>query len=246
MSQHPYPLYRMEEVVKKTLIYYKMNKGALAAMVSIVVVVIAIGLYFGTKKKDNGGGVGPGGAGPGGAGTDKRRDEKTPPNEFAGGSMIHLDRHHVKCGDDGLSSIKLAMDGDSNMLYKYKCLDGIDSPSGPLKDTGANDWGGNNAIYLDRHTLDCGKAAINEFKLVRPTPSQISYNYKCSSKDSTGACRDVDVKSTVKGKAGSTGSMVDTNVACAKDEVLTNFKFYRVEHDTPNETAGYKYKCCKK
>ena len=224
-----------------------MKKGVLILLLLIILGGVGAGVYFGTQKKkddddddnDDDDDTGTGGGG------DKRRDEKTPPNDFANGSMIHLDRHHVKCDDDGLSGMNLMMEGDSKMTYKYKCLDGIDSPPGPLKSTNPNDWGGNNAIYLDRHFVDCGKAPVTEFKLVRPTSSQIAYHYKCSTKEASGACRDVDVKSTVKGKVGKTDSMMNTNVACNKDEVLTNFRFYRANANTTDEVAAYKYKCCK-
>ena len=215
------------------------------ALVFIVIVLISVGVYFGTKKDDKKKPAASGGAGGAGGAADKRRDEKTPADDFSGGSMIHLDRHHVKCGDDGLTGFNLTKPDEGKIQYKYKCLDGIDSAPGALKNTGANDWGGNNAIYLDRHNVDCDKAPVNEFKLTRPTAGQIAYDYKCSSKKAAGACRDVDVKGTVKGKAGKTDSMVNVDVACNKDEVLTKFRFYRADHDTPNETAGYKYTCCK-
>ena len=114
------------------------------------------------------------------------RAEKTPENDWGGGSMIHLDRHNVTCGDDGLIGFSLKKTGNNTMFYEYTCRNDINTPLEAQKNTGANDWGGNHLIYLDRHTMDCGKKAIGEFKFTRPAGNKIMYNYKCSGKATTG------------------------------------------------------------
>jgi hypothetical protein len=194
-----------------------------------------------TPDTSAGAGAGAGSATP----TDPRRDESTPANDFAGGSMIHLDRHTVDCGDDGLTGFSLDMEGTDKMLYNYKCRDGIDGTLEAEKDTGSNDWGSNNVIYLDRHTLDCGKKPIAKFKLERPASNKIMYKYTCNATEATGACRDVDVVSTVTGKRHKTDTLMEADPQCESDEVLTKFKHYRANPDTSNEVAAYSYKCCK-
>ena len=196
------------------------------------------------------GGGSEGGDTSGGSGTPptptiKIRDEATPSNEFAGGSMIHLDRHNVDCGSDGLTGFSLDKDGASKMLYNYKCRDGIGGSLSAEKNSGPNDWGNNDVIYLDRHTLDCGKKPIAQFKLYRPQSNKIAYKYKCNETEATGACRELDVVSTVTGKRNKTDTLIEADPQCGEGEVLTKFKHYRANPNTPNESAAYKYTCCK-
>ena len=174
------------------------------------------------------------------------RDEKTTENDAAGGSMIHLDRHNVTCGEDGLVGFSLKKTGTNKMLYEYTCRDDINTPLEAQKNTGSNDWGNNNAIYLDRHTMDCGKKAIGEFKLTRPANNKIMYNYKCSGKATTGTCReDLMVTSTKTGHGNNkTTSLDDVHPKCNDDEVLTKARFLR-HNPGANETGSYKYTCCK-
>ncbi len=161
--------------------------------------------------------------------------------------MIHLDRHNVTCGDDGLVGFSLKKTGNNKMLYEYTCRDDINTPLEAQKNTGSNDWGNNNTIYLDRHTMDCGKKAIGEFKLTRPANNKIMYNYKCSGKATTGTCReDLMVTSTKTGHGNNkTTSLDDVHPKCNDDEVLTKARFLRHNPNTPSETGSYKYTCCK-
>ena len=177
--------------------------------------------------------------------TIKIRDEATPSNEFAGGSMIHLDRHNVDCGSDGLTGFSLDMEGTDKMLYNYKCRDGIDGTLEAEKDSGSNEWGNNNVIYLDRHTLDCGKKPIAKFRLYRPANDKIAYKYTCNATEATGACEEREVVSTVTGKQDKTDTLMEADPQCESNEVLTKFKYYRANPNTPSESAAYKYTCCK-
>lgn len=45
--------------------------------------------------------------------------------------------------------------------------------------TPANDWGNGNAIFLDRHHVDCETGALRSFHLYRPKGHQIAYEYIC-------------------------------------------------------------------
>jgi hypothetical protein len=201
-------------------------------------------LMMGGDDDDKKPATGPSATGP--STVDPRKDKTTTANDYAGGSMIHLDRHHVKCESGGLTGFSLDMQGTDKMLYNYKCNDDINGTPGALKGTGSNDWGGNNLIFLDRHTLDCGKKPISEFKLTRPASNKIEYKYKCiDDKEATGACRELDVVSTVTGKQSKTDTLMEADPQCESDEVLTKFKHYRANPDTPSESAAYKYTCCK-
>lgn len=45
--------------------------------------------------------------------------------------------------------------------------------------TPANDWGGGNTVYLDRHQIDCETGALRSFHLYRPRHNQLAYEYVC-------------------------------------------------------------------
>lgn len=152
--------------------------------------------------------------------------------------MVYLDRHDVTCGDDGLLQFKLERPSEHEINYKYSCLEGINSES-ESKDTGTNDWGRGNTIFLDRHNVDCGKKPIAQFKLTRPQDNTIRYDYKCSKKEATGACRDVD---TGFNDEHPWNIFLDRhNVICEDDEVVTRFQLKR----NGSGKFRYDYKCCK-
>ena len=171
--------------------------------------------------------------------TYKLRDAKTPSNDWGGGNMIFLDRHTLDCGDDGLNQFKLGRPSGNRIQYSYKCLEGINSSANIKKDTGANDWGGGNTIFLDRHNVNCGKNPITKFRLVRPAGNKIRYDYTCNSKKVGGACRDVN---TGWNQESDKNIYLDRhNVKCNPNEVITQFKLNR----DGKGKFRYDYKCCK-
>jgi hypothetical protein len=168
------------------------------------------------------------------------RDAWTGANEWGEGNTIFLDRHTLDCGDDGLNEFKFVRPSTEQIEYSYKCLEGINSPADIVKDSGANDWGEGNAIFLDRHTVDCGTKPITKFRLGRPTPSEIRYDYTCNSKDVTGACRDVNTEWNDEGD-GKSIYLDRHDVKCDAGEVITKFKLGR----DGQGKYRYDYKCCK-
>lgn len=153
--------------------------------------------------------------------------------------MIYLDRHTLDCGDDGLNQFRLGRPTGNQIQYKYKCLDGINSPANINKDTGSNDWGGGNTIFLDRHNVNCDKNPIAKFRLVRPAGDKIRYDYTCNSKQVSGACRDVN---TGWNQESNMNIYLDRHdVKCDAGEVITQFKLNR----DGQGKFRYDYKCCK-
>ena len=166
-------------------------------------------------------------------------DAQTPANDWGGGNMIFLDRHTLDCGDDGLNQFRLGRPTDTQIQYKYKCLDGINSLANINKDTGSNDWGGGNTIFLDRHNVNCDKNPIAKFRLVRPAGDKIRYDYTCNSKQVSGACRDVN---TGWNQESNMNIYLDRHdVKCDTGEVITQFKLNR----DGQGKFRYDYKCCK-
>ena len=166
------------------------------------------------------------------------RDAQTPANDWGGGNSIFLDRHTLDCGDDGINQFKLGRPKNNQIQYSYKCVEGVNSPANINKDTGANDWGGGNAIFLDRHNVDCGKNPISKFRLVRPKPNQIRYDYTCNSAEVKGQCRDAN--SGWNQESNMNIYLDRHNVACKDTEVITQFKLNR----DGKGKFRYDYKCC--
>jgi hypothetical protein len=46
-------------------------------------------------------------------------------------------------------------------------------------ETRANDDGGGNSVFLDRHQVDCGRQALRSMQLFRPQIGQIAYRFEC-------------------------------------------------------------------
>ena len=67
------------------------------------------------------------------------------------------------------------------MAYAYKCSTPKKELNCIKKSTEFNDNGGGNAIYLDRHKLQCGEnEALSQFKLVNEG-TRYKYDYTCCS-----------------------------------------------------------------
>jgi hypothetical protein len=100
-----------------------------------------------------------------------------------GGNTIFLDRHQVDCGEGGaISQFQLSRAGTPNKYqYNYKCVKMGKPMTSRMITTTADDVGGGNATFLDRHDVVCADdEAMNYFALIRPSEKQIAYKYRCS------------------------------------------------------------------
>ena len=78
----------------------------------------------------------------------------TPANDDGQGNFLFLDRHHVDCGVNAMSSLHLFRPSLTEIAYEYQCTEmGNDNSTNVF--TTDNDDGGGNVIYLDRHTINC-------------------------------------------------------------------------------------------
>ena len=115
----------------------------------------------------------------------------TPSGDWGGGNSEHLDKHTLDCGSNCLNQFQLTRPTDTTLSYRYKCLAGIDSPANIVRSTPSDIRADASVIYLDKHDVDCGTNPIAKFKLNRPTPDMLSYDYTCNSMAAAGQCRDV-------------------------------------------------------
>lgn len=102
------------------------------------------------------------------------------------GSARNLDRQHVECNDDFLTSLKLepnalGLKGDK-VRYTYTCCKIMKKPACYTRSTAYTEDGGGNAIYLDRQTITCDRQhSLASFHLIRDTNTMKywRYNYRC-------------------------------------------------------------------
>lgn len=112
----------------------------------------------------------------------------------------------------------------------------LSAPLALAEQTAPNSDGGGNAIYLDRHYLNCNNRGMAGFRLFRPTRNTIAYQFNC---------RDAPIgagaqRFTLPNDDGK-GNMIFLdrhNVSCG-NTALVSFGLYR-----PNPTTiGYQYWC---
>jgi len=165
-------------------------------------------------------------------------------NDEGGGNSIYLDRHNVDCGVNGIKRFRLTRDGAGHFRYDFTCTEkgNLDSNAPISKDTGFNDEGGGNSIFLDRHNVNCeDNSGLSQFNLTRDGQGKFRYNFKClKSKTSFGSCRDANTGENDVG--GGNSIFLDRHdISCNDDEVIKQFHLVRPKENT----IQYNYKCCK-
>jgi len=166
-------------------------------------------------------------------------------DDEGGGNTIYLDRQQIDCKDNAIKRFHLSREYKDNiptgkMKYEITCSSG-DLGLSTNKDTGANDWGGGNSIYLDRHNMDCGSdSVLSQFRLVRPKENEIRYDYTCKKSNKPLTCRDVTTPANDWG-GGNSIYLDRHDVSCNENEVISKVQLTR---PTGGEIS-YKYKCCK-
>lgn len=94
------------------------------------------------------------------------------------GNTVYLDKHNVSCNRGLLNQFELSK-YNNGIQYNYSCNENINTKNCVNKNTGWNDDGKGNVIFLDRHNLDCGKDSyLKQFKLVR-NGNKYRYDYTC-------------------------------------------------------------------
>jgi len=100
---------------------------------------------------------------------------------YGTGQNIYLDKHNIDCNNRPITQINLLRPNKSTLEYHYKCgntqLRDIQN-----YDTGFNDYGDGENIYLDRHNVRCpDESILTQIRLVRnpANTNEIRYNYRC-------------------------------------------------------------------
>lgn len=162
-------------------------------------------------------------------------------NDEGSGNTVYLDRHNITCDSNGIKRFRLVRDGQGKYRYDYTCMSGGDLGSSTSKNTGFNDEGNGNVVYLDRHNIDCGSnSVLSQFKLNRSGQNQYRYDYSCLSSNKPLQCRSVTTQGNDDG-GGNAVYLDRHDINCNDDETLSQFKLTR----PTGNTIQYQYKCCK-
>jgi len=117
-------------------------------------------------------------------------------------------------------------------------VDYVQFNSGTQTGTGANDWGGGNSIYLDRHNINCGNKPLNQLQFVRPAGDKIEWKYTCADGGKLGS----NVSKSTPGSDWGGGNTIyldrhDAN--CGDNNVMTQLQLVRPTGDQ----IQWKYTC---
>ena len=164
--------------------------------------------------------------------------------------MVYLDRHRMNCGGNSyfLSMFHLEANG-MYMRYQYECCNFKDTAActNMQRMTMFNEDGDGNAVYLDRHSADCGNTGyINDFKVERNYDhSKIRYSYYCCMLNGTWSeksdCYTTQTSMTYDGY-GLVYYLDRQTVSCDSGYALSFFKLFRYSFYSQ---WAYYYRCCK-
>ena len=167
------------------------------------------------------------------------------------GNVVFLDRQRVNCGQEGKSMSGFQMQsqdrGDNVYIrYRYTCCSfnrkycGFDKK----RFTAFNSDGGGNAVYLDRHRVDCGsKGLINEFWLRRNgAGNQMRYEfYCCNANHYKVNCYSEYTSCLTYDGEGKNYYLDRQSVQCKDGYSLSAFRLYR---NSAGDSWRYWYRCC--
>jgi hypothetical protein len=170
------------------------------------------------------------------------RGYNTNADEDGGGNVVYLDRQHVNCGNDAITRFQLTRAGANTINYRVHCMEGVDSGKSNWKYTTADEDGGGDVRYLDRHKVDCGDKAISDFWLKNQGDGTMKYAFKCSDLvHDNNMCYETITPFDEDGD----GNMVYLdrhNVECGEGYALTSFGLERNSNDN---RIAYRYNCCR-
>ena len=104
------------------------------------------------------------------------------------------------------------------------------------RSTRANNWGGGNSIFLDRHNVDCGNKALKGFHLRRPRGNQLQYKYQCGGATTSAGIR--KDSGTNHWGGGHTLYLIAIGWIVAPT-LFTNSNWFALNH----HSIRYNYKC---
>ncbi len=167
----------------------------------------------------------------------------TPFNDDGRGNLVFLDRHYVDCStrNAGISSLKLQRNSTGNNIrYRYNCKTFSSASQFTNQSTPFNNDGRGNAIYLDRHSVDCNNRPISQFVFRRNSAGNLfHYEYKCSDKQFTSLTKKLDTGFNDDG-GGNSVFLDRHHLQCDSGEMLGSFRLVR---NSSGNQYRYEYTC---
>lgn len=163
-----------------------------------------------------------------------------------GGKKIrnhYLDRHNVICsGDQVLTSMVLRRDHTrTKYRYQYTCCTSPLPCNHQTRSTPFSHDGGGNAVYLDRHNVECfNKNFIRSFRLNRNRRGKkIRYRYGCCNVPNIHKATYIDSTPWNSDGGGKTIFLDRHHVKCNRGYGLSKFRLKR----SKDHTYRYEFSC---
>ena len=168
----------------------------------------------------------------------------SPANDDGAGNVLYLDRHYVNCSNGVMCMFSLERSGTNSIKYEYFCSD-LPNVTGNTvyKNTPFNDDGLGNAVFLDRHNVDCGtNSLLAGFHLRRnDNGTLIRYDYQCFDITNRNSLRCYDLTTPYMDDNGGNAIFLDRlPIACGAKAFINRFQLHRA---TMTDWA-YRYRCC--
>ena len=178
------------------------------------------------------------------------RTKYTSYQKHSNGNMVYLDRHRMNCGGTGyIASMLHLQRSGRKMRYKYKCCSFRDKAVCRLvyKTTLFRSDGGGDGMYLDRHSVNCGRSGfINDIRVQRNSGhNKIRYSYWCCqlkwSWKRKSRCYTKRTGMTYDGN-GKVYYLDRQTVRCRSGYGLS---YFRLKRNSRHDKWAYNYRCCK-
>lgn len=159
-----------------------------------------------------------------------------------GGNLSGMLNMNVDCGGKaGLNQMRLTRDSTGKMVQQqYTCLPSNDYGGLKAYNTGNQDWGGGNAIYLDRHNVKCGTSeALMTWKFSSGAPNTVRYDYQCAPMEGLTKCTPMTTAWNEEG-GGNMLFLDRHDVTCPGGTLLNRIQLIR----DGKGKYRYEYTCC--
>jgi hypothetical protein len=167
------------------------------------------------------------------------------------GKTSTLNGMRADCPGGVINQVKLNSDTNDQYMYDFTCADaqfekGKDDVYYFARSTPVNDYGDGQAIYLDRHFMECDvlNASLKLFDMKMPTDGLIKYDYVCQANKVPMKC---EGKSTGFSDAGQEEyfdieHLKKHDIKCGENEGIGSIHLSR---DPSGKQYQYNYTCCK-
>jgi hypothetical protein len=168
--------------------------------------------------------------------------KSTPFQADNGGNLSGMLGLNPSCGEhSAMSQMLFQRDSAGTQIQEnYTCVAANDFGAIRSLNTGNQDWGGGNAIFLDRQDIKCNPGeALVSWKAASEAPNTMTFNYECAPLPGLTKCTNMYTGWNDEG-GGNMVFLDRHNVACPKNSLLNRVHLVR----DGNGRYRYEYTCC--